>query len=276
MNSSQEDIYISPSFSSYSSNRLAEIAGRVADERPNAASGDDGDGGDDDDFEFTLIREDEEVSVENFFYDGQIRHVFPVFNRDLLLNSGGESSACGGRESLESTAAIPLSKLFIEEDRERVDNPMSCSSSEADELDNVPAGTYCVWRPKLAESPMPSQCKKSKSTGSASSRWKLRDLMRRSKSDGKDNFVFLTPKNKEGKSGKSIESTNEADGKLGARSASGGRVPAGSPSAHEEFYVRNKAMKEGERKKSYLPYRRELVGFFANVNGLSKNSFPQF
>ncbi|GFP99723.1 hypothetical protein PHJA_002116400 [Phtheirospermum japonicum] len=254
MSNNQEDIYICPSFSSYSSNRLSEIAGRVA-----------------------AVREDQEVSVEDFSCDGQIRHVFPVFNRDLLQDSGGEPSACGGRELLESAVPIPLSKLFIEEDRERVDYPPSCSSSEADELENVPEGTYCVWRPKLAESPMPSQCKKSKSTGSASRRWKLRDLMRRSKSDGKDSFVFLTPKHKEEKSGKSIEATNKADGKLGLRSASGGGGPAGSPSAHEAFYVRNKAMKEGEKKKSYLPYRRELVGFFANVNGLSsKSSVPQF
>ncbi|KAL3636623.1 hypothetical protein CASFOL_018922 [Castilleja foliolosa] len=268
MSNSQEDIYICPSFSSYSSNQLAEIAGRVAAERSFAAAGDEGDGSDD--FEFALLREDQEVSVEDFFCDGNINHVFPVFNRDLLLDRGG---ACTGRELLESTVEIPLSKLFIEEDRERVDYPPSCSSSEADELENVPAGTYSVWRPKLAESPMPSQCKKSKSTGFSSRRWKLRDLMRRSKSDGKGSFVFLTTKQKPGKS---IEDKNKVDGKLGLRSASGGGVPARLPSAHEEFYVRNKAMKEGEKKKSYLPYRRELVGFFANVNGLSKSNFRQF
>ncbi|CAA0823410.1 Protein of unknown function (DUF1645 [Striga hermonthica] len=211
-NCQDNDAYVCPSFSSYSSDRLAETAERSAG---------------DDDFEFSLVREDGENLI-----DGQIRQVFPVFNRDLL-------------DSSESSVAVPLSRLFIEEDRER-DCPPSCSSSEADELENVPSGTYCVWRPR-----MPSQCRKSKSTGSASRRWNLRDLLRRSKSDGMDSFVFLTRnRNKEGKAVKSTEH----------------RPPA---SAHETFYVRNKAAKEVNKKKSYLPYRPELVGFFANVNGSS-------
>ncbi|GER36871.1 hypothetical protein STAS_13252 [Striga asiatica] len=215
-NCQDNDVYVCPSFSSYSSDRLAETAERVAG---------------DDDFEFSLVHQDGEVPI-----DGQIRTVFPVFNRDLL-------------DSSESSVAVPLSRLFIEEDREP-DCPPSCSSSEADELENVPAGTYCVWRPKML-----SQCRKSKSTGSASRRWKFRDLLRRSKSDGMGSFVFLTPnRNKEGKAVRSADH----------------RPPASaSASAHEPFYVRNKAVKEGNKKKSYLPYRQELVGFFANVSGTS-------
>ncbi|KAK6128339.1 hypothetical protein DH2020_012703 [Rehmannia glutinosa] len=267
MNSSQEDVYVCPSFNSYSSDRLAEIAERVAVERSNDA---DERGAGDDDFEFALVREDVEILAEELFIDGQVRQVFPVFNRDLLLDNDGESSNCRESKVLDSSIAVPLSKLFIEEDHER-DYPPSCSSSEADELENIPAGTYCVWRPKIADSPLPSQCRKSKSTGSASKRWKFRDLLRRCKSDGKDSFVFLTPKHKEEKSDKLIQASKNANGK-GSCSATGG---TGSPSAHEAFYVRNKAMKEGDKKKSYLPYRQDLVGLFANVNGLSR-SFTHF
>ncbi|KAI3463004.1 hypothetical protein Pfo_019667 [Paulownia fortunei] len=271
MNNSQEDVYICPSFNSYSSDRLAEIAVRVTVERSNDAAGNEGYAGDDD-FEFALVRQDEEVlTTEEFFYNRQSGPVFPVFNRDLLLNNDGELSTSSEKKMLESSIAIPLSKLFIEEDHER-DYPPSCSSSEADELENIPAGTYCVWRPKMAESPLPSQCKKSKSTGSASKRWKLRDLLRRSKSDGKESFVFLTPKHREEKSDKSIQPSKKANEK-GSSSVSGGGP--GSTSAHEAFYVRNRAMKEGDKKKSYLPYRQDLVGFFANVNGL-RRSFPHF
>ncbi|PIN01392.1 hypothetical protein CDL12_26103 [Handroanthus impetiginosus] len=270
MDDFQEDVNVCPSFNSYSSNRLAEIAVRVAVEKSSDAAVHEGDGGDED-FEFSLVRDDKEVLAEDFFYDGQIGPIYPVFNRDLLLNNDGDLSKSGEKEHTESIIAIPLSKLFIEEDQER-DYPPSCSSSEADELDNIPAGTYCVWRPKMAESPMPSQCKKSKSTGSTSKRWKFRDLMRRSNSDGKDSFVFLTPKHRDEKSEKLIQAPKKSKGK-GVPAASGGAT--GSASAHEAFYVRNRAMKEGDKRKSYLPYRLDLVGFFANVNGL-RRGFPHF
>ncbi|KAL6587478.1 hypothetical protein OROMI_000456 [Orobanche minor] len=266
MNNSQEDVYNCPSFSSYSSDRLTEIAGRIAVERSNEAPGIEGYAGDDD-FEFASVRDGGEVSLEEYLNGGrnQIGQVYPVFNGDLLLDNGGESGACGGSKVLESSVAIPLGRLFIEEDQEERDYPPSCSSSEADEMENVPASAYCVWRPKMADAPVPGQCKKSKSTGSASKRWNIRDLLRRCKSDGKDGFVYINSNHKEEKSGESSE----------ARSASGGGAPR-SPSAHEAFYIRSKARKEGDKKKSYLPYKQELVGFFANVNGLSRSSFPHF
>ncbi|KAL0431658.1 UNVERIFIED_CONTAM: hypothetical protein Sradi_0791800 [Sesamum radiatum] len=209
MDKSEEDVYICPSFNSYSSDRLAEIAVRVAVEKSEEDTGDDDDG----DFEFALVREDKEVSAAEFLYGGQIGRIFPVFNRDLLIDKDGDQlSTISEEKILDPSIAIPLSKLFIEEDQER-DSPASCSSSEADELENIPAGTYCVWRPKMAESPMPSQCKKSKSTGSASKRWKFRDLLRRSNSDGKDSFVFLTPKRREEKPEKLIQATKKVEGK---------------------------------------------------------------
>ncbi|KAG6412817.1 hypothetical protein SASPL_125508 [Salvia splendens] len=242
MDNAQHDVCICPSFNSYSSDRLPEIAIRVTGDRPRA----------DDDFEFALLREDKEVSAVEFLYDGP---VFPVFNHDMI--------ECGGIEQSESSNLIPLSKLFAEEDNEERDSQPSCSSSEADELENVPAGTYCVWRPRAA--PLPSQCEKSKSTGSASRRWKIRDLLRRSKSDGKESFVFLAPKQREENPVKVMLRSPEKGRGKGSNSAA---------SAHEAFYLRNRAMKEEDRKKSYLPYRRDLVGFFANVSGV-RTSFSR-
>ncbi|KAG6410219.1 hypothetical protein SASPL_128272 [Salvia splendens] len=242
MNNGQDDVCICPSFNSYSSDRLPEIAIRVARA--------------DDDFEFALLREDKEVSAAEFLFDGP---VFPVFNRDLI--------ECGGIEQPESNNLIPLRKLFAEEDNEDRYSPPSCSSSEADELENVPAGTYCVWRPRAAPPPLPSQCEKSKSTGSASRRWKIRDLLRRSKSDGKESFVFLTPKQREENPVKLMLRSPEKGRGKGSNSAA-------AASAHEAFYVRNRAMKEEDKRKSYLPYRRDLVGFFANVSGV-RTSFSR-
>ncbi|KAL7245605.1 hypothetical protein ACSBR2_000855 [Camellia fascicularis] len=76
-------------------------------------------------------------------------------------------------------------------------DPPSCSSSEADELDGVLAGTYCIWKPKSDSSAVAKsleRCKKSSSTGS-SKRWMFRDLLYRSNIDDKDTFVFLAPSN---------------------------------------------------------------------------------
>ncbi|KAK3011268.1 hypothetical protein RJ639_012013 [Escallonia herrerae] len=277
-----DDLSFCPSFNSYSSDRLAITAAKVTDELeegyPPEASIDE-----DDDFEFSLVRGDPDASADEIVYDGQIRPIFPIFNRDLI-GHGDEhqlrDEVKTGNGEVEATR-IPLRNLFI---GEREDNgPPSSSSSEADELESVPPGTYCVWRPKVAESveSSPSRCKKSSSTGSASKRWKFRDLLRRCNSEGKDSFVFLTPKNKEEKpeGGAKVEHPkerrNSVDYKVAGKAKAKGS--AGS-SAHEVFYVRNRAMKEGDKWKSYLPYRQDLVGFFANVNGLGKaaKAFPPF
>ncbi|XP_031106037.1 uncharacterized protein LOC116010679 [Ipomoea triloba] len=146
------------------------------------------------------------ISADEVFCNGQIRPIFPVHKRNLLigeeefLNGNCNSVAVsnyGVDQRISSTPQpvkprLPLRKLFTEE-RETLS---SCSSSEADELDGVPAETYCVWRPKPADDQLsPGRCKKSNSTGSgsgSSKRWKFRDLLYRSNSDGKDAFVFLT------------------------------------------------------------------------------------
>ncbi|KAG6391821.1 hypothetical protein SASPL_149581 [Salvia splendens] len=209
------DVCVCPSFSSYSSDRLAEIAIRVAG---------------DDDFEFALLCDDnhKEVSAAEFLHDGP---VFPVFSRDLIQISGGA----------EQSEPIPLRKLFAEENRDRAP---SCSSSEEDELESVPAAAL-------------RQCEKSKSTGSASRRrWKIRDLLLlRSRSDGKESFVFLTPKRR----GENPTLRTPEKGR-------GGEGPDSAAAAHEAFYARSRAVKEGEKRRSYLPYRRDLVGFFGNVS----------
>lgn len=257
MENGREDAYPCPSFNSYSSDRLAEIAVQIAAEKNEDC---------DEDFEFSLVREDKEFSAEELVYDGQLGPIFPVFNRDLLLSDGGGPP--GGNERFESSIQVPLSKLFLEDG----ENPPSCSSSEVDELENIPTGTYCVWRPKAVDQPSPSRCRKSKSTGSASKRWKFRDLLRRSNSDGKDSLVFLTPKNREEKLSPT-EIPRKLKGKEGT--AAGASTAVVARSAHEALYVRNRAMNEVDRRKSYLPYRQDLVGFFVNVNVLSKG-FPHF
>ncbi|XP_059656394.1 uncharacterized protein LOC132303229 [Cornus florida] len=288
---------LSPSFNSYSSCNLAEIAARVVEEfraESESAEIDDDVFGfkneesfedkqpiiiqdeevekkkneedDNDEFEFAFVcREPNSspISADDIFYNGQIRPVFPIFNRDLLLGHAGNENSVPPKPP-----RLPLRKLFIQE-RETP----SCSSSESDELDRIPPGTYCVWKPKAAGAESPGKCKKSNSTGS-SKRWKFRDLLHRSNSEGKDTFVFLTPSNSNGKKrGEKVEKLTEAALKLaGELKANGVAADGGvSPAVH---YARNRTLKDGDRRRSFLPYRQDIIGFFANVNGLSRNIHP--
>lgn len=288
MQDSGSTVSFCPSFNSYSSDHLADIAARVGKEEANnmvtdfrnqndhessSSSSDEDDNG----FEFVLVRQDPDDYTTT---DGDHKvgfPIFPLFDRDLLLKYGNESKD-QSQDQKSSTVRLQLKNLFIE-DRD----PPSSSSSEADELEGILPETYCIWTPQkssLLASPSasPSRCKKSNSTGSSSKqRWRLRDLLhlRRSSSDGKESFIFLNPDNHKNSNnnvnlGKKKEEKFEK-GKIVATRAGKAKEKV---SAHEVFYVRNKALKEGDKRKSYLPYRPELVGFFANVNGLGRNFSP--
>ncbi|KAH0984747.1 hypothetical protein GBA52_011924 [Prunus armeniaca] len=159
---------VCPSFNSYSSDKLADVRSQ---KRTRCHRNDDVD----DDFEFVSFQS----SGSQVFIDhNQIGPVFPVFNRDLLLD-----------KSQRDLAAAPNNKEVAEEEEGDEDDAAalpSSSSSDVDELDSVPQGTYCVWMPKSAVAQdARGKCKiKSKSTGTSSSRrWSIKDLLRRSNSE---------------------------------------------------------------------------------------------
>ncbi|XP_022961441.1 uncharacterized protein LOC111462022 [Cucurbita moschata] len=280
-----EGLDLCPSFNSYSVNGLAETAARVAMDFEGMVG--DGDGGEDDDFEFVSFQKAEEQMI----FDCPISPVFPIFNHHLLEMSDGTEA----NELNHGNAPIvkfSLQKL-MSDDREHereLDGDLACSSStsEADELDMIPPGTYCVWTPRSMEAAERGKCQKSNSTrsgsGSSSSRrWWLQNLLRRSNSEGgKNRLVFLTPSaksesttKKEEKTVKLGEDANrkkscpEANTVAGKSKVKRGVVEKTS-SAHELFYVRNRMLKEGDKRRSYLPYRQDLVGFWANVHSVSK------
>lgn len=311
----------SPTFTSYSSNRLADIAARVVEEFRNDGdvddddfgfgfgsygddfceeleavgnenevkiekiedgSGDNGqprededeeeeeeeDEGEDGEFEFAFFPKDSVSSpapADEIFYNGQIRPVYPLFDTSLLYDVVGrrKDNEDLSYERDESTrkppkVRLPLSKLFTEE--RELSNSSSCSSSEADELEGAAPGTYCVWNPKSSDADATGmvagkgQCKKSNSTGS-SKRWRFRDLLHRSSSDGKERFVFINQANREEKFKKNTSP------------AVAGRKVADNTTA-----VQPCGKSSGERRReSYLPYRQDLVGIFSNVHGFSRN-----
>ncbi|XP_075660771.1 uncharacterized protein LOC142630632 [Castanea sativa] len=299
-----------PSFNSYSSEKLSDIAARVVEElRLESESEPDSDifnwppkptqpqqqqqqdkekddnnsdkekreyeeeeEEDDDDFEFAFVCREPDtttISADEIFSNGQIRPTYPIFDQSLLLTLNDShiektntittttttrKITISAAKAPSSLRRPPLRKLMIEE-QER-DRDTSCSSSEADDLEGVPDGTYCVWTPHSSSSS--SSCKKSHSTGS-SKRWRFRDLLYRSNSDGKDTFVFLTP--------------NKKAEKIAVRNNSISKSNSNSSNKNKTSVVNNKVAEENKRK-SFLPYRKDLVGFFTNVNGLNRSLQP--
>ncbi|CAN1195934.1 hypothetical protein LINPERPRIM_LOCUS32249 [Linum perenne] len=261
-NENSASVSFCPSFSSYSCDRLVDVATAVAAE--------------DDEFEFAAVRN----FVPDETEEGRqlVSPVFPVFNRDLLHSDADVHH----NDYSTPTELRSLSELFLD-DRDP-QSSFSSSSSEADELEGAPEGSYCVWTPKsisessvVGASPSPGRCVKSNSTGSSSKQrgWRLRDLLRRSSSDGKAvSYVFVNPNSgnrNEMKAGKMIDEKAKRPAPAGKSTRTAGGKQA---SAHEVFYMKSKALKEGDKRRSYLPYRQDLVGFFSTANGFTRTFTP--
>ncbi|KAK1301420.1 hypothetical protein QJS10_CPB12g00190 [Acorus calamus] len=121
---------------------------------------------------------------------------------------------------------------------------------------------------------------KSNSTGS-SRRWRFRDLVvGRSSSDGKEKFVFLSASS--AAAAQSKPPTKE-EKKAAAVKGGGGKKKGKVAVTPEHRMQYGKGFQGGgggggsgggDRRRTFLPYRQDLVGFFANVNGLSKTYQP--
>lgn len=241
---------------------------------------------DEEEFSFSLafdgLMNTEQISAEEAFDNGQIKPVFPLFNRDLLI---------------EAEEGIDLENLKL---NDRIPNVKKVFLEAPNHDDDEAVGPYCEWSKKAVEvaASAPEGCKKSNSTG-FSKIWRFKDLMHRCNSDGRDAFVFLNNNNNSNPSSSSAPATGQREnkvargetdkkqsvptierkvngqvdgevGKLKKKLLKSNKKPAPSP---HEVYLKSKA-KDGRR--SYLPYRPELVGFFTNVNGggLTRNVHP--
>ncbi|XP_050946836.1 uncharacterized protein LOC127151352 [Cucumis melo] len=103
--------------------------------------------------------------------------------------------------------------------------------------------------------------KKSYSTG-FSKLWRFGDKIRRSSSEGKEEaFLFL----RSASSGSGQKAEKEKEKKK--------KKKKGETASyyHERHYARNRAENEVNKRKSYLPYRSNLMGFFTAPNGLNRN-----
>ncbi|CAL4909681.1 unnamed protein product [Urochloa decumbens] len=259
-------------------------------------------------FEFPFVSRDSPAGTaapaDELFADGRIRPFYPVFGRAGGGGGGGGWSAGGkfhaagghGGAALSALAVAPprvrgqLGRLFLEETRERNSSTSSTASSSSsaatdddrDGLDSAAPESYCVWRPgsSAAASPRPPR-KRSGSTGSMA-RWRrISDLVvGRSHSDGKEKFLFFATPHE--------AATNKDKPKAKPTpTPAGGRKPTPTTAAteidtvtaaHRIAYLAKGVgtgggggVPGGTPRRTFLPYREELVGIFANVNGISRS-----
>ncbi|CAL9216082.1 unnamed protein product [Arabidopsis halleri] len=230
-------------------------------------------------FSFACVNgEGSPITADEAFEDGQIRPVFPLFNRDLLFDYENDDDKSDD-VSVTDENRPRLRKLFVE------DRNGDGDGEETEDSEKEPLGPYCSWSGGTVAEASPETCRKSNSTG-FSKLWRFRDLVLRSNSDGRDAFVFLNNNNNVGdktrtrSSSSSSTAAEENDKKVVTEKKKGKekttttetKKKTMTKSAHEKLYMRNRAMKEEVKHRSYLPYKQ--VGFFTNVNGLSRNIHP--
>ncbi|XP_004489273.1 uncharacterized protein [Cicer arietinum] len=272
------DSFVCPSFSTYSTNNVNDIADQVTQENDTSHSQNDTNQNDNDDFEFVAFRKSsDEIFFDSNRYISATHDGFPIFNRDIS----------GRWNSDAAEIRISFEKLLIGDEKksgESRDSQSSSSSEVGGDLLAVSPDMYCLWTPKSpAVSPMtspmasPSKCNKSNSTGSSSNsssskRWKFLSLLRRSKSDGKESLIMLNS-SLGFKKGEKEKNSKEHSDKSKIPNVAGKqipvtvkKVPAPLP-AIEAYYGRKKET----RRKSYLPYKQELVGFGVDFNAFGRS-----
>jgi hypothetical protein len=254
-------------------------------------------------FEFPFVSRESPAGTaapaDELFADGRIRPFYPVFGR--AVGACVRGSAGGGHVGTARPVTVPavpqrvrgqLGRLFLEETRARNSSTSSTASSSSSAatdddrdggLDGAVPESYCVWRPGMgtgssaSASHSPRPPRKSGSTGSMA-RWRrISDLVvGRSNSDGKEKFLFFA-----------TTSPHEAPNKdkpkpkpKPAPAPAGGRKPTTEvdtvTAAHRIAYLTKgggtaAVVPGGTPRRTFLPYREELVGFFANVNGVSRS-----
>lgn len=222
----------------------------------------------------TSAEDDEEEEAGGFTFaaptrlpggGGVIGQVYPVFGRPrspppLTQPEEEEEEEYAGT----ATVRVPLRQLLL---AERGSSSPSRQENDDDEdgvdeeLDGVPAETYCLWSPGTSPSPSPSRCPKSGSTGSVL-RWRQRLQVGRSHSDGKEKFVFLQEEDAAGAG----SSPSPSPGRKGRAGDSPGGVHSWS------YYGRGRGSRRGSP--TFLPYKQDLVGLFANAGALRRSYHP--
>ncbi|CAI8607515.1 unnamed protein product [Vicia faba] len=188
-----------------------------------------------------------EIFVDDLFENGKMRTLLPTFNQSLQFFPTTNNNA--------SHLGPPIKNVFIKNSI----SPNSISGGISKKTQNE-----LLLNMTIKSS---SDCyEKSNSTGS-SNLWRLRqNLNLRSNSDHMDSYVILNP---------SVPKTtikHKVDDIIVKKRK--GDQPKNTLSAYEKLYVKNKMRKGINKRRSFLPYKHNIFGFFTNMHGLSRNLHP--
>ncbi|OEL16574.1 hypothetical protein BAE44_0022407 [Dichanthelium oligosanthes] len=231
----------------------------------------------DGEFEFPFVSR--EPAADELFAGGRIRAFYPVFGR-VLDDTAAAAPA----------PRAPLGRLFqLEQARTSsvasTSSSTSCSSSASSTADagaglgGASPDSYCLWTPG-SSSPGSSPSRpppKSGSTGSIA-RWRrIGELVGgRSHSDGRQKFLFLSAPPSPAR-----DREHSAPGSKSKPPAKGSKALAAAAATELDTVAAGRRMSYGGAKqaspggrRTFLPYRQDLVGLFANVHGLSRSPHP--
>ena len=203
--------------------------------------------------EFSFARADVQgirIFADDIFENGKMRTLLPHLDQSLLLISTPKN--------VPSHIGPPLKKIFINNSI----SPLSRTDGISKETQNE-----LLENTIFIETKDSTECyKKCNSTGS-SNLWRFRKNMNlRCNSDHKDSLVLLNPSapiNLVKAKVESIVVNKRKD-----------EHPQNALSTYEKLYLTNKTRKGSNKRRSFLPYKHQLFGFFTNMNGLSRNLHP--
>ncbi|TVU02516.1 hypothetical protein EJB05_51926, partial [Eragrostis curvula] len=227
----------------------------------------------DGEFEFPFVSRDPApgcgaAPADELFAGGRIRAFYPVFGR-VLDDAAPEPEP----------PRAPLGRLFKLEGS-RTSSVASTSSSAstdasagAGELDGASPESYCLWTPGSSPASSPSRPpRKSGSTGSMA-RWRrIGELVvGRSHSDGREKFLFLSAPSSPARENASKPKAKQQT--KGSKAAAGAKTEVDTVAAGRRMGAYGGAGAKGSpgARRTFLPYRQDLVGLFANVHGLSRS-----
>ncbi|RLN23964.1 uncharacterized protein C2845_PM07G16840 [Panicum miliaceum] len=231
----------------------------------------------DSEFEFPSVSREPAVggggaaAADELFTGGRIRAFYPVFGRVL------------DDEAAPAAPRAPLGQLFQLE-QARTSSVASTSStfsssssaSTADgsaDLDGVAPDSYCVWTPGSSPASSPSRPpRKSGSTGSVA-RWRrIGDLVvGRSRSDGKQKFLFLSAPPSPARDREHFPAASKPKPpSKGSKAAAAAATELDTVAAGRRMSYGGAKASPG-RRRTFLPYRQDLMGLFANAHLLSRS-----
>ncbi|KAF8675918.1 hypothetical protein HU200_047416 [Digitaria exilis] len=231
----------------------------------------------DGEFEFPFVSRESSAAgaaADELFAGGRIRAFYPVFGRVLDDVAAPEAPRA------------PLGRLFqLEQARTSsvasTSSSSSASSTAADDgagLDGASPDSYCVWTPgSSSAASSPSRPPRKSGSTSSVARWRrIGELVvGRSHSDGKEKFLFFSapPSPARDRDHHSPVSNSKAkQPPKGSKAAGAAELDTVAAGRRKSYGGGAKTSTGGRR--TFLPYRQDLVGLFASVHGLSRSPHP--